>query len=94
SLLKTIPDGDAQSPYATFKHHLAARMRAFLDPRGFGVLSAEIVARTVFRAATVRRPRTRYSVGVIARLGPLGRALTPDRVVDVMTRWDVPVQGK
>lgn len=94
SLLKTIPDGDAQSPYAIFKHHLAARMRAFLDPRGFGVMSAEIVARTVFRAATVQRPRTRYSVGVIAHFGPLGRALTPDRVVDVVTRRDVPVQGK
>jgi hypothetical protein len=55
------------------------------------VLSAKTVANVVFTAATVPRPRTRYSVGFIARLGPLGRALTPDRVVDVMTRRKSPL---
>jgi NAD(P)-dependent dehydrogenase (short-subunit alcohol dehydrogenase family) len=84
-------DPAAPDPYGYFKQRLAARMRAFLDPRGFGVLSAETVANVVFTAATVRRPRTRYSVGFIARLGPLGRALTPDRVVDVMTRRKSPL---
>ena len=54
-------------------------------------MSAETVARIVFKAATANRPRTRYSVGFIAHLGPIGRALTPDRVVDFMTRRKVPV---
>ncbi len=91
ALLKSIPDTGAQSPYAYFKQRLAMNMKTFLDPHGFGVMSAETVARVVVKAATVKRPRTRYSVGFIARLGPLGRALTPDRVVDVMTRRKVPV---
>ncbi len=92
TLLKTIPDTGTQSPYAYFKQRLAMSMTSFLDPHGFGVMSAENVARTVLKAATVKRPRTRYSVGFIARLGPIGRALTPDRVVDVMTRRKVPVE--
>ena len=50
-------------------------MHAFLEPGAFGVLTADVVAKVILRAATARRPRTRYSVGFIARLGPLGRAL-------------------
>ena len=91
TLLKTIPDTGPQSPYAYFKQRLAQRMHSFLDPHRFGVMSAETVARIVFKAATANRPRTRYSVGFIAHLGPIGRALTPDRVVDFMTRRKVPV---
>lgn len=94
TLLKSIPDTGAQSPYASFKQRLAERMHNFLDPRRFGVMSAETVARAVFKAATVKRPRTRYSVGVIAHFGPIGRALTPDRVVDVVTRRKVPIEKK
>lgn len=94
ALLKTIPDTGPQSPYADFKQRLAQNMRKFLDPHEFGVMSAETVANVVFKAATVKRPRTRYSVGIIAHLGPIGRALTPDRVVDVMTRWKMPVKER
>ena len=94
TLLKSIPDTGPQSPYAYFKQRLAARMHDFLDPHGFGVMNAETVARIVLKAATVKRPRPRYYVGFIARLGPIGRALTPDRVVDFMTRRKVPVHRK
>ncbi len=94
TLLKHIPDTGLQSPYTYFKQRLAERMHNFLNPQKFGVMSAETVARAVFKAATARRPRTRYSVGFIAHLGPVGRALTPDRVVDVMTRRKVPVERK
>lgn len=92
TLLARIPDTGPQSPYAYFKQRLAQRMHRFLDPQKFGVMSAESVAHVVFKAATVTRPRTRYSVGFIARLGPIGRALTPDRVVDAMTRRKVPLK--
>lgn len=92
TLLNSIPDTGPQSPYVSFKQRLTERMRDFLDPHGFGVMPAETVANIVFKAATVKRPRTRYSVGIIAHLGPIGRALTPDRVVDIMTRWKIPVK--
>lgn len=94
TLLKHIPDTGPQSPYTYFKQRLAERMHNFLNPHKFGVMSAETVARVVFKAATARRPKTRYSVGFIAHLGPVGRAVTPDRVVDVMTRRKVPVAKK
>ncbi|VTZ26766.1 Short-chain dehydrogenase/reductase [Methylocella tundrae] len=85
TLLRTIPDLGADGPYGHFKRNLARRMRAFLAPRGLGVMTANKVAEVVFRAATARRPRTRYNVGLIAILGPIGRALAPDRLVDAVT---------
>lgn len=92
TLLETIPGLGAAAdagPYRSFKENLARRMRAFLAPDGFGVMTADHVAQIVFKAATAARPRTRYHVGVIARLGPLGRALAPDRLVDAVTRHDI-----
>jgi NAD(P)-dependent dehydrogenase (short-subunit alcohol dehydrogenase family) len=91
TLTKLIPDTGSHSPYAYFKQRLAERMHNFLNPQKFGVMSPETVANVIFKAATARHPRTRYSVGVIAHLGPIGRALTPDHVVDFMTRRKVPV---
>ena len=93
TLLKSIPDGGEDSPYAAFRKNLARRMHEFLDPRGFGVMTAEQVARAVLKAATAAHPRARYNVGFIARFGPLGRALTPDRMVDFVTRRDVSRRG-
>ncbi|MGO9008311.1 MAG: SDR family NAD(P)-dependent oxidoreductase [Beijerinckiaceae bacterium] len=86
TLIKSIPDTGADSPYAPFRKGLARRMHAFLRPGGFGVMTADHVARVVFKAGTVSRPRTRYSVGFIAKLGPFGRALVPDRLVDAVMR--------
>lgn len=94
TLLHDIPDTGPQSPYAYFKTMLAKRMREFLDPKGWDVLSADDVARVIVKAATASHPSTRYNVGVVARLGYIGRALTPDRVVDFMTRRNVPVIRK
>ena len=67
-------------------------MTAFLEPSRFGVMSADEVARTVFKAATVARPRTRYSVGFCAKLSPFGRRLTADRVVDFAMTRQVPIR--
>ncbi len=86
TLVKTIPDTCADSPYTPFRKSLVRRMHTFLRPGGFGVMTADHVARVVFKAGTVSRPRTRYSVGLIAKLGPVGRALAPDRLVDAVTR--------
>jgi NAD(P)-dependent dehydrogenase (short-subunit alcohol dehydrogenase family) len=89
ALLESIPDCGADSPYAGFRENLVRRMRKFLRAGAFGVMTADQVAKIVLKAGTAARPRTRYHVGFIARFGPLGRALTPDRVVDFMTRRDL-----
>lgn len=89
TLLKSIPECGDDSPYKTFRADLIRSMRKFLRPGGCGVMTAEQVAAVVLKAATAPHPRTRYNVGFIARFGPLGRALTPDRIVDYMTRRDL-----
>jgi NAD(P)-dependent dehydrogenase (short-subunit alcohol dehydrogenase family) len=86
TLLQSIPQTGEQSPYGAFKRRLAAWMHDFLKPGGFGVMTAETVARIIVKAATAPSPRPRYDVGIIAHTGPLGRALTPDRIVDFLTR--------
>ncbi len=89
TLLKLIPDTGAQSPYRAFNINLVRKMSEFLRPGRFGVMTPEHVARTILKAATARHPHSRYSVGLYARLGPLGRALTPDRLVDFAMREEL-----
>jgi NAD(P)-dependent dehydrogenase (short-subunit alcohol dehydrogenase family) len=45
-----------------------------------------VVARTILRALSARRPRTRYPVGPDSRLVPLGRRLLPDWIAERLVR--------
>lgn len=89
-VIASIPDTGPDSPYAVYKRSIGRYMLDFLRPDRFGVMTSEHAARTVFRAATAARPRTRYNVGFWAHFGPIGRALTPDRLVDAVTSRDIP----
>lgn len=89
-LLATIPETEQVSPYARFKRNLGEWMKRFLAPGSFGVMTSEHVARAVLEAATAVRPRSRYNVGLLARFGPLARALTPDRMVDAYMSHQIP----
>ena len=89
-VLASIPDTGADSAYAVYKRSVGAYILNFLKPGGFGVMTSEHVARTVLKAATVPRPRTRYNVGFWANFAPIGRAVTPDRIVDAVTSRDIP----
>lgn len=47
----------------------------------------EVVARTIARALSARRPRARYTVGADSWLVPIGRRLLPDRIsLDLIRR--------
>jgi NAD(P)-dependent dehydrogenase (short-subunit alcohol dehydrogenase family) len=94
TLLKTIPDTGANSPYTAFKANIVTYMHKFLLPGGFGVWDAEGVARYVVTAATAKHPRTRYRVGFMAKTGAFGRALVPDRLVDAVMRKKIPFKQK
>jgi len=67
-----------------------AQARAFanmIKPDGrFAGSSPAVVADTVVKALSARRPRTRYAVGQGARPILLARALLPDRVYDSLMR--------
>lgn len=89
-VVASIPDTGPESPYATYKRSVSRYILNFLRPHGFGVMTSERVARSVFKAATARRPRTRYSVGFWAHLGPIGRSIVTDRMVDAVTSREIP----
>ena len=87
TLMKSLADSSADSPYARVRVDLARRMHEFLRANSLGVLNVDHVAQIVLEAGSAPHPRTRYRVGFFARFGPLGRALAPDRLVDAVTRW-------
>jgi NAD(P)-dependent dehydrogenase (short-subunit alcohol dehydrogenase family) len=62
------------SPYAARRARCERVVRESL-PKAPG---PEVVAATIFRALTARRPRVRYTVGPDSLLVPLGRRLLPD----------------
>jgi NAD(P)-dependent dehydrogenase (short-subunit alcohol dehydrogenase family) len=78
-LLATSGEG----PYQEVAHAFAG----MISPEGkFSGSPASVVADTIVRAVTARRPRTRYVVGQGARPLLLARALLPDRVYDGLVR--------
>lgn len=89
-VISNIPDTGENSPYRIFNRNIGAYMLHFLDPKTFGTMPLEKVARVVFKAATVARPRTRYNVGFWAHFGPVGRYLAGDRVVDWWMAREIP----
>ena len=80
------PDPMPESPYLAEREAFLAMAATVLDPElsRYPILAPEEVAAVVFEAATARRPKTRYRVGITARAMPWVRALRSDRGVDRM----------
>ena len=74
----------AEGPYGDLARSLLAAMASSYGGRQ--ATTPEHVARVVVKAATARRPRTRYPVTLNARLLMAGRALLPDRMWDAVLR--------
>jgi NAD(P)-dependent dehydrogenase (short-subunit alcohol dehydrogenase family) len=72
----------AGTPYEAQAEAVRARMESG-DRRMFSS-GPDVVARTIVRAATSRRPRTRYPVGRGAGSIVTARRLLPDRVMDAV----------
>lgn len=60
----------------------ASRYAAALSSEPSHISSPAVVAKAIGRAATARRPRTRYAVGRGAKAAVFARWLLPDRVFD------------
>jgi NAD(P)-dependent dehydrogenase (short-subunit alcohol dehydrogenase family) len=75
----------ADGPYARQASGVAAVLDAGSGPGGAGS-SPDVVADAVVKAATARRPRTRYVVGLGARPALFARALLTDRGFDRLLR--------
>ncbi|MBD2769005.1 SDR family oxidoreductase [Hymenobacter sp. BT664] len=79
-------------PYQLFrKNFLAMTVRLFDAKSSFGILSPEDVGQVIFEAATVPVPKTRYRVGVLAKVMPRLRRLLSDRLWDRLMAAQVPI---
>jgi NAD(P)-dependent dehydrogenase (short-subunit alcohol dehydrogenase family) len=66
--------------------HMPAAFEKTLHQTEQRGVAPELVAETIEKALTARRPRTRYLVGRDARAMVLGKALLPDRLFDLIVR--------
>jgi NAD(P)-dependent dehydrogenase (short-subunit alcohol dehydrogenase family) len=85
-IMTNIPDTGEDSPYHIYKRNFSAYMMHFLDPKTFGTMPLEKVARAVFKAATVARPANplpRRILGEFRSGGPLSCGRSDGRLVDV-----------
>ena len=78
--------------YAGFREALAVRYaQAYDGSRANLASSPDAVARVIVRAVRVRRPRTRYTVGPVAKTLIGLRRFAPSAVFDVVIRRSFPV---
>jgi NADP-dependent 3-hydroxy acid dehydrogenase YdfG len=89
------PKEMVDSPYRDFREKFQAMMTTMFDPsnKAYGVLTLEAVAKTVFQAATAPHPKTRYRVGVLAKVMPRLRRLFSDRGWDRLMLGQIGVKG-
>jgi NAD(P)-dependent dehydrogenase (short-subunit alcohol dehydrogenase family) len=93
---ETPPDAEAD-PYATFNAAVgSATAGIYRGPMRLLGGGPETVAKTISKALSARRPRTRYRVTPSARLALAQRRLLPDRGWDAVmaTQFDRPGSSK
>lgn len=80
-------DPGEDDPYLEFKNAVAGGFGSVTEGP-FSHLSSDpdSIAKVVVRAATTRRPRTRYLINPVARSTVAAKALLPDRVHDALLR--------
>lgn len=91
-LAQTMPDTGPTSPYAAFKaNHARVTQHMFTGWNMAGIVHAEEVAQAIVDAATMRRPHTRYKVGLSAHLYSAVRRIVSDRVWDRLMGMQFPM---
>lgn len=88
------PPAMADSPYQDFREKFAAMTTKMFDPnnKSYGILTPETVAEVVLEAATAAQPKTRYRVGLLAKITPRLRRLMSDRSWDKMMRGQLGIK--
>ena len=81
--LRTLPAPTAAGPSA-YRLQYEAMFKIWRKRAERAAVGPEVVARAIVHAVEARRPRARYRMTAIARLGPLFRPWLPDRVADAL----------
>ena len=81
---KLYPEPMADGTYNDFREKFIKQSNEIFDPNknSFGVLSPEKVASVILKAAQKRKPKTRYKIGVLAKITPIIHSLMSDRGFD------------
>lgn len=82
----SIDLGDADGPYAEFNQGVARVVAGAYSDNSRAMGTSEGVARVIERAASARRPKTRYVYPAMGRVLITARRLLPDRAFDLMLR--------
>lgn len=69
-LYVSMPRTGSDSPYAVFKQNIEAQIAQMFAGHAWGILTPKDVAKVIVEAAVVRRPRTRYQVGLSGKISP------------------------
>jgi short-subunit dehydrogenase len=81
---KLYPEPLADGTYNEFREKFVKQSNDIFDPNKntFGVLRPEKVASVILKAAQKRKPKTRYKIGVLAKITPIIHSLLSDRGFD------------
>lgn len=94
ALAKVEATAGAPSPYDPFRNALKKQIRAAYEgPMGALAAEPDAVARVIEKAITTRRPRTRYTVTMAARVLMATRRRLSDRAFDAVMRTQFPTPG-
>lgn len=88
---RSFSPGKPDSPYAKFRENLVNGVLGGGADSAPSGMPPEQVARTILRAASAAHPRTRYKVGLLAKMLPLVRRLLPDRLWDRVLATQFPM---
>ncbi|MBD2465744.1 SDR family NAD(P)-dependent oxidoreductase [Oscillatoria sp. FACHB-1407] len=83
-LYALMPQTGSDSPYAAFKQNIEAQVQQMFGGNAWGILTPEDVAQVIVQASLVRRPQTRYKVGLGGKIFFWVRRLLPDRAWDAL----------
>ena len=94
ALAKVEATAGAPSPYDPFRNALKKQIRAAYEgPMGALAAEPDAVARVIEKAITTRKPRTRYTVTMAARVLMATRRRLSDRAFDAVMRTQFPTPG-
>ena len=80
---------DADSPYADLATKFSILLAGNYRAKSKNNLTPAAIGAVIVKAATVRRPRTRYSLPLQAKMLIRARKFMPDRLFDAAIRWQV-----
>lgn len=83
-LYALMPQTGSDSPYAAFKRNIEVQVQQMFGGNAWGILAPEDVAKVIVQASVVRRPQTRYKVGLGGKIFFWVRRLLSDRAWDAL----------